>query len=106
MADLARRPPAQDRKRDRLSIVRDVDTFMYERQSHETMEVGSYVHRPILVRPVLAVVLHVLSEQQTGGLMKRRSRKHRSSMETEDLTHWPRLRLILRRATEHTSAQA
>ena len=43
--------------------MRDVDTFMYERQSHETMEVGSYVHRPILVRPVLAVVLHVLSEQ-------------------------------------------
>ena len=24
---------------------------MYERQSHEAMEVGSYAHRPILVRP-------------------------------------------------------
>ena len=32
-------------------IVRDMDTFMYERQSHETMEVGSCAHRPILVRP-------------------------------------------------------
>ena len=32
-------------------IVRDMDTFMYERQSHRAMEVGSYAHRPILVRP-------------------------------------------------------
>ena len=32
-------------------IVRDMDTFMYERQSHEAMEIGSYAHRPILVRP-------------------------------------------------------
>ena len=32
-------------------IVRDMDVFMYERQSHEAMEVGSYAHRPILVRP-------------------------------------------------------
>ena len=32
-------------------IVRDMDTFMYERQSHGAMEVGSYAHRPILVRP-------------------------------------------------------
>ena len=32
-------------------IVRDMDTFMYERQSYEAMEVGSYAHRPILVRP-------------------------------------------------------
>ena len=32
-------------------IVRDMDTFMYERQSHEAMEVGSYAHRPILVHP-------------------------------------------------------
>ncbi|WP_419942186.1 GcvT family protein [Candidatus Palauibacter sp.] len=32
-------------------IVRDMDAFMYERQSHEAMEVGSYAHRPILVRP-------------------------------------------------------
>ena len=32
-------------------IVRDMDTFMYERQSYGAMEVGSYAHRPILVRP-------------------------------------------------------
>ena len=32
-------------------IVRDMDTFMYERQSYEAMEVGSYAHRPILMRP-------------------------------------------------------
>ena len=32
-------------------IVRDMDTFMYERQSHDAMEVGSYAHRPILVHP-------------------------------------------------------
>ena len=32
-------------------IVRDMDTFMYERQDHDAMEVGSYAHRPILVRP-------------------------------------------------------
>ncbi len=32
-------------------IVRDMDTFMYERQSDDAMEVGSYAHRPILVRP-------------------------------------------------------
>ena len=32
-------------------IVRDMDVFMYERQSDEAMEVGSYAHRPILVRP-------------------------------------------------------
>ena len=32
-------------------IVRDMDVFMYERQSDTAMEVGSYAHRPILVRP-------------------------------------------------------
>ena len=32
-------------------IVRDMDTFMYERQSHAAMQVGSYAHRPMLVRP-------------------------------------------------------
>ena len=32
-------------------IVRDMDTFMYERQSHDAMEVGSYAHCPILVHP-------------------------------------------------------
>ncbi|MDE2878295.1 FAD-dependent oxidoreductase [Candidatus Palauibacter soopunensis] len=32
-------------------IVRDMDAFMYERQKYQAMEVGSYAHRPILVRP-------------------------------------------------------
>jgi glycine/D-amino acid oxidase-like deaminating enzyme len=32
-------------------IVRDVDTGMYERQHGADMEVGSYAHRPILIRP-------------------------------------------------------
>ena len=32
-------------------IVRDMDTFCYERQSSGSMEVGSYAHRPILHHP-------------------------------------------------------
>lgn len=32
-------------------IVRDMDTFCYERQHGGDMEVGSYAHRPILMRP-------------------------------------------------------
>ena len=32
-------------------IVRDMDTFMYERQSGADLEVGSYAHRPILHEP-------------------------------------------------------
>ena len=32
-------------------IVRDMDTFCYERQSTGSMEVGSYAHRPILHHP-------------------------------------------------------
>ena len=32
-------------------IVRDMDALMYERQSGERMEVGSYAHRPILHEP-------------------------------------------------------
>jgi len=32
-------------------IVRDVDSGMYERQHGGDMEVGSYAHRPIIVRP-------------------------------------------------------
>ncbi len=32
-------------------IIRDMDTFCYERQSAGSMEVGSYAHRPILVHP-------------------------------------------------------
>ncbi|MDX1612803.1 MAG: FAD-dependent oxidoreductase [Candidatus Promineifilaceae bacterium] len=31
-------------------IVRDMDPFMYERQNGNDMEVGSYAHRPILMR--------------------------------------------------------
>lgn len=32
-------------------IVRDMDTFCYERQSSGSMEVGSYAHRPIFMHP-------------------------------------------------------
>ncbi|MCB0989624.1 MAG: FAD-dependent oxidoreductase [Acidimicrobiales bacterium] len=32
-------------------IIRDMDTFCYERQSAGSMEVGSYAHRPILHHP-------------------------------------------------------
>ncbi len=32
-------------------IVRDMDTFMYERQTGGSMEIGSYAHRPIFHRP-------------------------------------------------------
>jgi glycine cleavage system aminomethyltransferase T len=32
-------------------IIRDMDTNMYERQHGGDMEVGSYAHRPIIVRP-------------------------------------------------------
>ncbi|WP_420452578.1 GcvT family protein [Ilumatobacter sp.] len=32
-------------------IIRDMDTFCYERQSSGSMEVGSYAHRPILHHP-------------------------------------------------------
>ena len=32
-------------------IVRDMDTFMYERQTAGSMEVGSYAHRPIFHKP-------------------------------------------------------
>ena len=32
-------------------IVRDMDTFCYERQTSGSMEVGSYAHRPIFMRP-------------------------------------------------------
>lgn len=32
-------------------IIRDMDTFSYERQSGADLEVGSYAHRPILHRP-------------------------------------------------------
>jgi len=34
-----------------VPIVRDMDTFCYERQHGADMEVGSYAHRPILVDP-------------------------------------------------------
>src|SRR5215211_4565048 len=34
-----------------IPIVRDMDTFCYERQHGADMEVGSYAHRPILMEP-------------------------------------------------------
>ena len=34
-----------------VPIVRDMDTFCYERQHGADMEVGSYAHRPILLEP-------------------------------------------------------
>ena len=37
------------RARSRIPIVRDMDTFCYERQHGADMEVGSYAHRPILM---------------------------------------------------------
>lgn len=32
-------------------IIRDMDTFMYERQNGADLEIGSYAHRPILYHP-------------------------------------------------------
>jgi glycine cleavage system aminomethyltransferase T/glycine/D-amino acid oxidase-like deaminating enzyme len=32
-------------------IVRDMDTFMYERQNGSGLQIGSYAHRPILLEP-------------------------------------------------------
>ncbi len=32
-------------------IIRDMDTFMYERQNGNDIEIGSYAHRPIFVEP-------------------------------------------------------
>src|SRR5699024_2429198 len=34
-----------------VPIVRDMDTFCYERQHGSDMEIGSYAHRPILHEP-------------------------------------------------------
>ena len=52
---ISRRPvPAAGRAaraRSRFPIVRDMDTFCYERQHGADMEVGSYAHRPILLDP-------------------------------------------------------
>ncbi len=33
------------------SILRDMDKFMYERQVGRNLEIGSYAHRPIIVKP-------------------------------------------------------
>jgi glycine cleavage system aminomethyltransferase T/glycine/D-amino acid oxidase-like deaminating enzyme len=41
----------QSRKEVAYPIVRDMDTFCYERQSAGSMEVGSYAHRPIFHHP-------------------------------------------------------
>ena len=52
--DDQRRPGARSwprsRARSRFPIVRDMDTFCYERQHGSDMEVGSYAHRAILHR--------------------------------------------------------
>ena len=42
---------AQTNKEVAYPIVRDMDTFCYERQSAGSMEVGSYAHRPIFHHP-------------------------------------------------------
>ena len=42
---------AQTNKEVAYPIIRDMDTFCYERQSAGSMEVGSYAHRPIFHHP-------------------------------------------------------
>ncbi len=45
-------PPLADKPGEiSYPIVRDMDTFCYERQHGSDMEVGSYAHRPILMTP-------------------------------------------------------
>ena len=52
MIDVGPIPELADTGREiAFPIVRDMDTLMYERQSGEDMEIGSYAHRPILHRP-------------------------------------------------------
>ena len=52
-------------------IVRDVDEGMYERQHGGDMEVGSYMHRPIIVRAGVHPV------QRGGGALADRDAVHR-----------------------------
>ena len=60
-------------------IVRDMDVFMYERQSHEAMEVGSYAHRPILVRPDDIPSLAEAERSPTETAVHRRRLRARNS---------------------------
>ena len=48
MIDVGPIPVLQDTRSEiGYPIVRDMDTYMYERQTAGSMEVGSYAHRPI-----------------------------------------------------------
>ncbi len=52
MKDVGPVPRFADSKGDiEYPIVRDMDTFMYERQHGSGLEIGSYAHRPILYEP-------------------------------------------------------
>ncbi len=52
MKDVGPVPRFMDAKGDiEYPIVRDMDTFMYERQHGTGLEIGSYAHRPILYEP-------------------------------------------------------
>lgn len=52
MKDIGPVPRFKDSKADiEYPIVRDMDTFMYERQHGSGLEIGSYAHRPILYEP-------------------------------------------------------
>ena len=55
-------------------IVRDMDTFMYERQSAGSMEVGSYAHRPIFHRP------DDIPSQRRGRAVAHRAAVHRRGL--------------------------
>ncbi len=52
MKDVGPVPRFMDAKGDiEYPIVRDMDTFMYERQHGTGLEIGSYAHRPIMYEP-------------------------------------------------------
>lgn len=52
MKDIGPVPRFMDSKGDiEYPIVRDMDTFMYERQHGTGLEIGSYAHRPIMYEP-------------------------------------------------------
>ena len=61
-------------------IVRDMDTFCYERQSAGSMEVGSYAHRPIFYHP------DDIPDNDTAALSPRRCR----SLPTTSTRRWSR----------------
>ena len=51
MIDVGPVPRFPGEDADRVPIVRDMDTNMYERQDGSGLEIGSYAHRPILQDP-------------------------------------------------------